>query len=39
LDGILYLDRAIMRSLSSNDAYSAWWAGADLLQARTELGF
>lgn len=39
LDGSLYLDRAILRSLTSNAAYAQRWSGADLQRARTELGF
>lgn len=39
LDGTLYLDRAILRSLSSISNYTQRWAGPDLQRARTELGF
>lgn len=39
LDGTLYLDRAILRSLTSNAAYAQRWSGPDLQRARTELGF
>jgi peptide deformylase len=38
-DGILYLDKAITRSLSSAEHYLARWAGPDLQPARQELGF
>lgn len=37
--GILYLDRAELRSLSSNAEYSARWAQPDISLARKELGF
>lgn len=37
--GILYLDRAELRSLSSNAEYSARWAQPDISRARQELGF
>ncbi|AXJ11150.1 peptide deformylase [Arthrobacter sp. PM3] len=37
--GILYLDRAELRSLSSNAEYSARWAQPDITRARQELGF
>jgi peptide deformylase len=39
LHGILYLDRAELRSLSSNAEYSARWAQPDISRARQELGF
>jgi peptide deformylase len=39
LHGILYLDRAELRSISSNDEYSARWSQADIKLARQELGF
>lgn len=39
LHGILYLDRAELRSLSSNAEYSARWAQPDISHARQELGF
>ncbi|MET3812190.1 peptide deformylase [Arthrobacter sp. UYEF3] len=39
LHGILYLDRAELRSLSSNAEYSARWAQPDITHARQELGF
>ncbi|MDR7080828.1 peptide deformylase [Arthrobacter ginsengisoli] len=39
LHGILYLDRAELRSLSSNAEYSARWAQPDISLARKELGF
>ncbi|MBO0810790.1 MAG: peptide deformylase [Microlunatus sp.] len=39
LNGTLYLDRAILRSLASNSEYVDRWAGPDLQPARTELGF
>lgn len=39
LHGILYLDRAEMRSISSNAEYSARWAQPDISLARKELGF
>jgi peptide deformylase len=37
--GILYLDRAELRSLSSNSEYSARWSQPDIALARQELGF
>ena len=37
--GILYLDRAELRSLSNNTEYSARWAQPDIGHARQELGF
>jgi peptide deformylase len=37
--GILYLDRAELRSISSNAEYSARWAQPDISLARQELGF
>jgi peptide deformylase len=37
--GVLYLDRAEMRSISSNAEYSARWAQPDISLARKELGF
>lgn len=39
LHGILYLDRAELRSISSNAEYSARWAQPDISLARKELGF
>ena len=39
LHGILYLDRAELRSLSNNAEYSARWAQPDIGHARQELGF
>jgi peptide deformylase len=39
LHGILYLDRAELRSLSNNAEYSARWAQPDISLARQELGF
>ena len=37
--GILYLDRAELRSLSNNAEYSARWSQPDISLARQELGF
>lgn len=39
LHGILYLDRAELRSISNNAEYSARWAQPDIALARKELGF
>lgn len=39
LDGILYIDRAQLRSLSSNAEYAAHWAEAGIGKARAGLGF
>ena len=39
LHGILYLDRAELRSISNNAEYSARWAQPDISLARKELGF
>ncbi|MCT9867950.1 peptide deformylase [Paenarthrobacter aurescens] len=39
LHGILYLDRAEIRSLSSNAEHSARWAAPDIDEARRSLGF
>jgi len=39
LNGILYLDRAQLRSLSSNAEYAAHWAEAGIDKAREGLGF
>lgn len=39
LDGILYIDRAQLRSLSSNAEYAAHWAEAGIGKAREGLGF
>ncbi|TQJ40992.1 peptide deformylase [Arthrobacter sp. SLBN-112] len=39
LNGILYLDRAQLRSLSSNAEYAAHWADAGINKAREGLGF
>ena len=38
-DGILYLDKAIPRSLAANDHYLGRWGGPDLEPARSALGF
>jgi peptide deformylase len=38
-DGVLYLDRAHLRSLSASDHYLQLWSGPDLGPARAELGF
>ncbi|MBT2595040.1 peptide deformylase [Arthrobacter sp. ISL-72] len=39
LHGILYIDRAELRSLSNNAEYAARWAHPDIGLARQELGF
>src|SRR6478752_3282494 len=39
LQGILFLDRAELRSISNNAEYSARWAQPDISRARQELGF
>jgi peptide deformylase len=39
LHGILYLDRAELRSISNNAEYSARWSQPDISLARQELGF
>jgi peptide deformylase len=39
LQGILYIDRAELRSLSNNAEYAARWAHPDIGLARQELGF
>ncbi|MFF2243723.1 peptide deformylase [Arthrobacter sp. NPDC058130] len=39
LHGVLFLDRAELRSISSNAEYSARWAQPDINRARQELGF
>ncbi len=39
LHGILFLDRAELRSISNNAEYSARWAQPDISRARQELGF
>ncbi|MDQ0801152.1 peptide deformylase [Arthrobacter sp. SLBN-112] len=39
LNGILYIDRAQLRSLSSNAEYAAHWAEAGIARASTGLGF
>ena len=39
LHGILYLDRAELRSISNNTEYSARWSQPDISLARKELGF
>jgi peptide deformylase len=39
LHGILYLDRAELRSLTTNTEYAARWAQPDISLARQELGF
>jgi peptide deformylase len=37
--GVLYLDRAELRSITSNAEYAARWAQPDISLARRELGF
>jgi peptide deformylase len=39
LHGMLYIDRAELRSLSTNSEYAARWAEPGILRAREELGF
>lgn len=39
LAGMLYLDRAELRSLSENSLYQALWAGPSIERAREHLGF
>jgi len=39
LRGVLFLDRAELRSISNNAEYSARWAQPDISRARQELGF
>ena len=39
LDGVLYVDRAQLRSLSSNAEYAAHWAEAGIGKAQQGLGF
>ncbi len=39
LHGTLYVDRAELRSLSSNAEYAAHWAGPGIAKARAALGF
>lgn len=39
LNGVLYLDRAQLRSLSSNAEYAAHWAEPGISKARAGLGF
>lgn len=39
LNGVLYLDRAQLRSLSSNAEYAARWSGTSVSEAQRELGF
>lgn len=39
LHGVLYLDRAELRSLANNAEHSARWAQPDIDEARRELGF
>jgi peptide deformylase len=39
LRGILYIDKAELRSLSNNAEYAARWAHPDIRLARHELGF
>jgi peptide deformylase len=39
LNGILYVDRAQLRSLSSNSEYAAHWAEAGISRAQEGLGF
>jgi peptide deformylase len=38
-DGVLYLDKAHLRSLADSDSYLRYWSGPDLQPARTALGF
>jgi peptide deformylase len=39
LHGVLFLDRAELRSITNNAEYSARWAQPDISHARQELGF
>ena len=39
LHGVLFLDRAELRSISNNAEYAARWAQPDISRARQELGF
>jgi peptide deformylase len=39
LNGTLYLDRAVLRSLSTHQAVAAYWGGPSLAPARVALGF
>ena len=39
LQGVLYIDKAELRSLSNNAEYGARWAHPDIDRARQELGF
>ncbi|MFC8409254.1 peptide deformylase [Arthrobacter sp. NPDC057259] len=39
VNGVLYLDRAELRSLTTNTEYAARWAQPDITKARQELGF
>jgi peptide deformylase len=39
LHGTLYIDRAELRSLTTNSEYAARWAEPGILRARQELGF
>jgi peptide deformylase len=39
LQGVLYIDRAELRSLSNNEEYAARWSRPDIGLARQELGF
>jgi peptide deformylase len=39
LHGILFLDRAELRSISNNAEYASRWAQPDISRARQELGF
>jgi len=39
LHGVLFLDRAELRSISNNAEYSSRWAQPDISRARQELGF
>ena len=39
LDGTIYIDKALSRSLCSNLEYAHRWAQPDITRARAELGF
>ena len=39
LGGTLYLDRAVLRSLSTIENYLASWAGRDMIEVSKALGF
>ncbi|EMY35594.1 peptide deformylase [Arthrobacter crystallopoietes BAB-32] len=39
LDGTIYIDKALTRSLCSNEEYSRRWAQPDIEEARSGLGF